>query len=598
MSDYSEVVEEILSIPKFTKEKHDFTVLREYLARLGNPEKGKRVIHVAGTNGKGSVTRLLSGLLQNAGRRVGSFYSPHLVRMNERIRVAGEEISDENLVSCYDAVKKVEEGLPRLTFFEILFVMAMVHFDRENVQDIVLETGLGGRLDATTAIPADLYVITQIGLDHEEYLGHTIEEVAREKAGIITGSSPVIYHTGSDEADRVIEDAARAMGVTVIRNCRKDEVKVLCSKFSGVDFSVRNDYHSYYAFHLSTPAAYQVVNAVTVIEAAEVLFSGTELTAEGLSDKGISDVGLSDEGFSDEGIYGERISDVGLSDEGFSDEGIYGERISDEGISDEGISDEGVSDEGISDEGISDEGISDEGVSDEGGTEEGIYDKEFFGELSPGNKKMEALLRKTFQEFSWEGRLSKLFPGFYLDGAHNPAAADELVRSLRALFSVTTEKVGSGQSETSNDEKPNDEMSNDELSNDELSNGKMAYDGNQRKPENRRRLIYAASRDKNVEGVLRILSEIRWDELWLVSYRGDRSADVKELLEMTKKIFPEETSISAFPSVNEVMDRFGKEAMDRFGKEADIFTLATGSLYLVGEIKAACEGRCNKDMSF
>ena len=455
MNRYDEVVEEILSIPKFTKEKHDFSVLREYLARLGNPEKGKRVIHVAGTNGKGSVTRLLSGLLQNAGRRVGSFYSPHLVRMNERIRVMGEEISDESLVSCYEAVKKAGEDLPQLTFFEILFVMAMVHFDRENVEDIVLETGLGGRLDATTAIPADLYVITQIGLDHEEYLGHTVREVAGEKAGIITGSSPVIYHTGNDEADRVIEEKARKMGVTELRNCGKDEVKVQCSNFSGIDFSVRNDYHSYYSFYLPTPAAYQVANAVTVIEAAEVLFSG------------------------------ESESDT------------------------------------------------------------------------------EDLLRKTFREFSWEGRLSELFPGFYLDGAHNPAAAEELVRSLGSLFSVNSE-FSSDHEEGS------------------AENGKRVDELRMGNPENRRRLVYAASRDKNVEGVLRILSRIRWDELWLVSYTGDRSADIKGLLELAEGIFPEETAVSAFSSVNEVMERFGRKA--------DIFTLATGSLYLVGEIKAAREG--------
>ena len=461
MSTYSKVVEEILSIPKFTKEKHDFSVLREYLARLGSPEKGKRVIHVAGTNGKGSVTRLLSGLLQNAGRRVGSFYSPHLVRMNERIRVAGEEISDESMVTCYEAVKKAEKDLPRLTFFEILFVMAMVHFDRENVQDIILETGLGGRLDATTAVPADLYVITQIGLDHEEYLGHTIREVAGEKAGIITGSSPVIYHTGSDEADRVIEEKAHAMGVTELRNCRKDLVSIQCIDISGIDFYVRNAYHNYYSFHLPTPAAYQVANAVTVIEAAEVLFS----------------------------------------------------------------------------------------------------------EDRTGERNIETLLRKTFQEFSWEGRLSELFPDFYLDGAHNPAAAEELVRSLSLLFSV--------------DHEFSDDQEKYDLKNAGSEQGKTVHEVQKNDPDKKKRLIYAASRDKNVEGVLRILSRIRWDELWLVSYTGDRSIDTEALEQMIQEIFPEETAVSAFSSVNEVMLRFGKEA--------DIFTLATGSLYLVGEIKAARE---------
>ena len=179
MSEYTQVVEEILSIPKFTKEKNDFSVLRLYLDALGHPEQGRRIIHVAGTNGKGSVCRMLCGILQEAGRRCGGFFSPHLIRMNERIRVNGAEIPDEMLVRGYRVIESVQQGRSRLTFFELLFLIALWYFREADVQDIVLETGMGGRLDATTSIPADLFVITEIGMDHEEYLARSLRTMKR-----------------------------------------------------------------------------------------------------------------------------------------------------------------------------------------------------------------------------------------------------------------------------------------------------------------------------------------------------------------------------------------------------------------------------------
>ena len=284
MSAYSETVEAILSIPKFTKEKHDFGVLRSYLAALGHPETGIRVIHVAGTNGKGSVCRMIAGMLQKAGRKVGGFFSPHLVRMNERIRVNGAEIPDGELTECYRLLTEAakEQNLPQLTFFEVLFVMALLHFHREGVQDAVLETGLGGRLDATTSIPADICIITQIGMDHEEYLGDTPEQVASEKAGIITGDSPVVLHTGDPDriTDRVILERAGRFHSKNIINC--GDAEVLSKEVSplGIDFSFRNDYDRYNHVFLPTTALYQVENAITAISALPLLLP--DLGKEGL----------------------------------------------------------------------------------------------------------------------------------------------------------------------------------------------------------------------------------------------------------------------------------------------------------------------------
>jgi len=271
---YEAVTEAILAIPKFTKEKHDFSVLREYLTALGNPEKGFRVIHVAGTNGKGSVCRMLSGILQQAGRRVGSFYSPHLIRMNERIRVNGTEIPDDALVEDYLMLEeaRISGRLPQLTFFEVLFVIALLYFRQAGAEDIVLETGLGGRLDATTSIPADLYVITEIGMDHEEYLGDTIEKIAAEKAGILTGDSPVIYHTGNPGADRVIEEKAEEAGCRAVINCARSTVCNAELTPFGIDFSFQNDYDRYNHVRIPAEALYQAENAVTAVTAAGFLF--------------------------------------------------------------------------------------------------------------------------------------------------------------------------------------------------------------------------------------------------------------------------------------------------------------------------------------
>ena len=203
--DYREAIAYILEIPKFTK-KNSLEHTKDFLRILGNPEKGKKIIHVAGTNGKGSVCAYMQSLLLTEKKTVGFFTSPHLVKMNERIRIDGEEISDEMFLSTFDivfaAVQKMKaDGKPHPTFFEFLFAMAMTAFADSGVEYIILETGLGGRLDATNAIDVPfLTIITSISLDHTEILGETIEEIAAEKAGILKRDVPIIY-IGKEEKE-------------------------------------------------------------------------------------------------------------------------------------------------------------------------------------------------------------------------------------------------------------------------------------------------------------------------------------------------------------------------------------------------------------
>ena len=211
---YEEAVSYIERIPLFTKKTGPDNT-RKLLGILEQPEEHGRIIHVAGTNGKGSTCAFLESVFRTMGLRTGLFTSPHMVRINERIRVCGEEIPDEGFLEMFRRVKRAaskleEEGGCFPAYFEFLFAMAMCWFRESNVELLVCETGLGGRLDATNSIAkAEAEVITSISLDHTEYLGETVAEIAAEKAGIIRKTVPVIYCAEDPRSAQVIERFAR-----------------------------------------------------------------------------------------------------------------------------------------------------------------------------------------------------------------------------------------------------------------------------------------------------------------------------------------------------------------------------------------------------
>lgn len=174
------------------------------------------VVHVAGTNGKGSTCAMIDAAARAAGYRTGLFTSPHLVRFNERIRVAGREIPDEAVERLLSRIRALIAGWETPpTFFEIVLALAMMHFAEEKVDLIVLETGMGGRLDATNAVPKDVAVLTPIGMDHAQYLGDTLTAVAREKAGIIAEGRPVVSAAQEPEVRRVLDAAAASRATRV-----------------------------------------------------------------------------------------------------------------------------------------------------------------------------------------------------------------------------------------------------------------------------------------------------------------------------------------------------------------------------------------------
>lgn len=214
---YTEAVDYIETIPKFTV-KHPPEHTRELLSRLGNPQEGIKIIHVAGTNGKGSVCAYLNAMLLAGGKKTGLFTSPHLVRINERFQINGEDVSDEQFLNAFLKVEKAAkeyeaEGEGHPSYFETLFLMGMLIFKEAGVEYLVMETGLGGRLDATNVVEKPLAcIITSISRDHTEYLGDTLEAIAGEKAGIIKAGVPLIYDASQPGPASVIAAKAKEMG--------------------------------------------------------------------------------------------------------------------------------------------------------------------------------------------------------------------------------------------------------------------------------------------------------------------------------------------------------------------------------------------------
>ena len=273
---YEEAVNYINDIPKFTK-KHDADHTRTFLEYLGNPQEDLKVLHVAGTNGKGSVCAYLDGMLRSEGRHTGLFTSPHLVRINERIVLDGQEITDKRFCELFNrtlaAVRKMGgAGIPHPTFFEFLFGMAMLAFAEEGMEYAVLETGLGGRLDATNAVERPIVsVITSIGMDHMEYLGDTIGEIASEKAGIIKEGVPVFFAQTCGESDGVILRRAEELHA-FCKKIGKDAYEILGIEDKHIAFSCSNAYYGNTTWKLNNIGVYQPGNAVLAMEVMRHLF--------------------------------------------------------------------------------------------------------------------------------------------------------------------------------------------------------------------------------------------------------------------------------------------------------------------------------------
>jgi dihydrofolate synthase/folylpolyglutamate synthase len=221
---YSEAVQRLLWLGHEGRSlKWDLNNIRTVLERLNHPERKFASVHIAGTNGKGSVAAMTASILRAAGYRTGLYTSPHLERMNERIAVNAAAVSDEEFAATFNAVSETVEALlaegklpHHPSYFECLTAMALWHFARAGAGVAVLEVGLGGRLDATNAVTPEVAVITSIDFDHERYLGHSIEQIAGEKAGILKPGVPVLSAARHPVARDIVAWRAAEVGAPLV----------------------------------------------------------------------------------------------------------------------------------------------------------------------------------------------------------------------------------------------------------------------------------------------------------------------------------------------------------------------------------------------
>lgn len=251
--------------------------IRALLAGLDHPHQQFRSLHVAGTNGKGSVTAIVDAALRHAGYRVGRYTSPHLLDLSERFVIGGDPVSQGDMI---DAVEAVRATVARLqqdstlevhpTFFEVTTAVAFELFRRHHVDVAVCEVGLGGRLDATNVLTPVATAITSIAFDHEQYLGHTLREIALEKAGIIKPAVPVIVGPVADEAADAIRGIATERGAPLIAAMDGTSIGPVSSTVDGAQsFELRTGARAYGTVRLALAGSHQLTNAIVAVRLLE-----------------------------------------------------------------------------------------------------------------------------------------------------------------------------------------------------------------------------------------------------------------------------------------------------------------------------------------
>ncbi|MCB2192907.1 MAG: bifunctional folylpolyglutamate synthase/dihydrofolate synthase [Deltaproteobacteria bacterium] len=284
-SAYQKAVSKLYELQKFGI-KLGLSSTQNLLKGLGDPHKGLACVHLAGTNGKGSVGAMLEAALIRAGVKVGFYTSPHLERFTERFRVDGKEISQAEVVRLCERVWRVVDHREPPTYFEFVTAMAFEHFRGQGVELAIMETGLGGRLDATNICEPLVTVITNLSREHEDYLGKGLASIAFEKAGIIKPGVPLIHGVTQPTARKIVEDTAQAKGAPIYRRGRE----LTFRRGAGDSFSLRGRMWTLPHQSTNLVGRHQPINACLALGVAETLAeTGVPLTADHLA-QGLGEV--------------------------------------------------------------------------------------------------------------------------------------------------------------------------------------------------------------------------------------------------------------------------------------------------------------------
>ncbi len=301
--EYNEAVRYLLSLgrelaaPRQARvQKFDLANIRALAERMGRPHRAVPCAHIAGTNGKGSTALLLDSILRAAGLQCGLYTSPHLVRINERIRVGGGEISDADFAAAFNRVHTLIEQMlatgeltAHPTYFECVTAMAFDHFARAAAGFAVYEVGMGGRLDSTNIVEPEIAVITQVDFDHEEYLGHSIEQIAEEKAGIIKPGAWVVSAAEHPAAAAVIRRRAGELSAQVVETSAEYCVEDVSADVRDTRFTLRCPRDNWrLELHITLAGRYQLRNAVAAVAAARLLAARGFAVDDGAIARGIA----------------------------------------------------------------------------------------------------------------------------------------------------------------------------------------------------------------------------------------------------------------------------------------------------------------------
>lgn len=281
--------------------EHDFEPTLGRVERvcelLGDPQRAFRTIHLTGTNGKTSTARMIESLVREQGLRTGRFTSPHLTSITERIAIDGEPVTEQRFVEIFRDVEpyvrmvddeSVAAGGPRLSFFEVLTVMAFAAFADAPVDVAIIEVGLGGSWDSTNVVDGDVAVVTPIAIDHERWLGHTIAEIARTKAGIIKDGATAVVAEQPEDAEREIVDAAAARGARLVREGLELEVVQRLVAVGGQLLDLRTPGGLYTEIFLPLHGEHQAHNALLALAAVEALVTGGAALPAGIVEAGFA----------------------------------------------------------------------------------------------------------------------------------------------------------------------------------------------------------------------------------------------------------------------------------------------------------------------
>lgn len=272
---YHEAIEYLQNLTKFG---FNFGLgrIEELMKRLGEPHKKIKVIHVGGTNGKGSTSAMTSSILHAAGYKVGTFTSPHLHSYNERYRINGEEISPNRIAQLITTIRPlledmVKEGYEHPTEFEVSTALAFLYFYQEEVDFLVLEVGLGGSIDSTNVVDPLVSVITNVAMDHMDYLGNSIEEITKVKAGIIKNNGNVITASDNIHVVEIIREVAEEKKAALYQVGIDTTFEIISSTSHGQRFNLRSLGCEYENIELSLLGTHQIINAATAVTVIEVL---------------------------------------------------------------------------------------------------------------------------------------------------------------------------------------------------------------------------------------------------------------------------------------------------------------------------------------